>query len=71
VTRRQRLLRDGHLPWQKGLEGFHHQHLEPKHWQELQVLSRCHTWLLQAENLLLFGPSGVEKPTWRLRSRWR
>ena len=38
-----------------------HQPLEPKHWQELQVLARSHTWLLQAENLLLFGPSGVGK----------
>jgi DNA replication protein DnaC len=61
IARRQRLLRDAHLPWQKGLDGFDHQHLEPKHWQELQVLSRSHTWLLQAENLLLFGPSGVGK----------
>ena len=43
------------------MDGFDHQHLEPKHWQELQVLSRSHTWLLQAENLLLFGPSGVCK----------
>ena len=25
------------------------------------MLSRSHTWLLQAENLLLFGPSGVGK----------
>jgi len=25
------------------------------------VLARSHTWLLQAENLLLFGPSGVGK----------
>jgi len=61
IARRQRLLREAHLPWQKGLDGFDHQHLEPKHWQELQVLSRSHTWLLQAENLLLFGPSGVGK----------
>ena len=61
IARRQRLLRDAHLPWQKGLDGFDHQHLEPNHWQELQVLSRSHTWLLQAENLLLFGPSGVGK----------
>ena len=61
IARRQRLLRDANLPWQKGLDGFDHQHLEPKHWQELQVLSRSYTWLLQAENLLLFGPSGVGK----------
>jgi DNA replication protein DnaC len=60
-ARRQRLLRDAHLPWQRGLDGFDYQHLEPKHWQELQVLSRSHTWLLQAENLLLFGPKGVRK----------
>ncbi|QNI69418.1 istB-like ATP binding family protein [Cyanobium sp. NS01] len=25
------------------------------------MLSRSHTWLVQAENLLLFGPSGVGK----------
>jgi DNA replication protein DnaC len=43
------------------MEGFDHQHLETKNWQELQVLSRSHTSLLQAENLLLFGPSGVGK----------
>ncbi len=61
IARRQRLLRDAHLPWQKGLDGFDHQHLEAKHLQELQVLSRNHTWLLQAENLLLFGPSGMGK----------
>ena len=70
VARRQRLLRDAHLPWQKGLDGFDQQHLEAKLWQELQVLSRSHTWLLQAENLLLFGPSGVARPTWPLPSRW-
>jgi DNA replication protein DnaC len=57
IARRQRLLHDAHLPWQKGLDGFDHQHHEAKHWQELQVLSSSHTWLLQAENLLLFGPS--------------
>ena len=61
MARRQRLLRDAHLPWQKGLDGFDQQQIEAKHWQELQVLSRSHTWLLQAENLLLFGPSGVGK----------
>ena len=71
IARRQRLLRDAHLPWQKGLDGFDHQHLEPKHWQELQVLSRSHTWLLQAENLLLFGPIVMAKPTWPLPSRWQ
>jgi len=54
IARRQRLLRDAHLPWQKGLDGFDHQHLEAKNWQELQVLARSHTWLLQAENLLLY-----------------
>jgi len=61
VTRRQRLLRDAHLPWEKRLDGFDHQHVEPKHWQEQQVLSRSHTWLVQPENLLLFGLSGVCK----------
>ena len=61
IARQQRLLRGAHLPWQKGLEGFDHGHLEPRHWQELQGLARQTTWLLQAENLLLFGPSGVGK----------
>ncbi|WP_411875366.1 IS21-like element helper ATPase IstB [Vulcanococcus limneticus] len=61
IARQQRLLRGAHLPWQKGLDGFDHQHLEPRHWQELQGLARQTTWLLQAENLLLFGPSGVGK----------
>ena len=61
IARQQRLLRAAHLPWQKGLEGFDHSHLEPRHWQKLQGLSRQTTWLLQAENLLLFGPSGVGK----------
>jgi len=61
IARQQRLLRGAHLPWQKGLEGFDHSHLEPRHWQELQGLARQTTWLLHAENLLLFGPSGVGK----------
>jgi DNA replication protein DnaC len=61
MTCRQHLLRDAHLQWQKGLDGFDHQYFEPKRCQELQVLSRSHTWLLQAENLLLIGPSGVGK----------
>jgi len=30
------------LPWQKELDCFDHQHLEPKHWQELQVLFQPH-----------------------------
>jgi DNA replication protein DnaC len=59
IAGRQRLLRDAHLPWQKGLDGFDHQRLEVRHWQELEVLSSSHTWQLQAENLLLFGPNGV------------
>jgi hypothetical protein len=46
IAQRQRLLRDAHQPWQKGLNGFDHQDLEAKHWQELQVLSRSHTWVL-------------------------
>jgi DNA replication protein DnaC len=61
IARQQRLLLGAHLPWQKGLDDFDHQHLEPRHWQELQGLARQTTWLLQAENLLLFGPSGVGK----------
>jgi DNA replication protein DnaC len=61
IARQQRLQRGAHLSWQKGLDGFDHQHLEPRHWQELQGLARQTTWLLQAENLLLFGPSGVGK----------
>ena len=61
ITRCQRLLREAHLPWQKGLEGFDHLQIDPKHWRELQVLARSSTWLLQAENVLLFGPSGVGK----------
>ena len=38
ITRRQRLLREAHLPWQKGLEGFDHLQIDPKHWRELRVL---------------------------------
>lgn len=69
IARQQRLLRGAHLPWQKGLDGysfgedcvFDHQHLDPRPWQELQGLAQQTTWLVQAENLLLFGPSGVGK----------
>jgi DNA replication protein DnaC len=61
IARQQRLLRDARLPWQKGLDDFDHRHLEPHHWQDLQNLARHTTWLQQAENVLLFGPSGVGK----------
>jgi hypothetical protein len=34
------MFNSAHLPWQKRLDGFYHQHLEPKHWQGMQVLCR-------------------------------
>ncbi|MCX5937776.1 MAG: ATP-binding protein [Cyanobium sp. LacPavin_0920_WC12_MAG_62_9] len=42
------MLREAHLPWQKGLKGSDHLQIDPKLWRERQ-----------AENVLLFGPSGV------------
>ena len=50
-----------HLRSQKGVNGFDRQNLKAKQWQELQVLSRCHNWLKQAENLQLFCPSGEDE----------
>lgn len=35
------------------------------------MLAHSHTWLLQAENLLQFGPSGVGKTHLTIASRWR
>jgi DNA replication protein DnaC len=49
IARQQRLLRGAHLPWQKGLDGFDHQHLDPRQWQELKGLTQQTTWLLQAD----------------------
>jgi len=56
IARRQRLLREAHLPWQKGLDGFDHQHLELKHWPRTCCCSVPVAWA---------------RPTWPLPSRWR
>jgi hypothetical protein len=56
----QCLVLDSHLPWQQGLDGFHHQHLEVRHLQELPLLSRSHTWLLQFKNPAVWFQRGGE-----------
>lgn len=40
-------LRGAPLLWPKSLNGFNHQHLEPRHWYELQGLAQQTTGLLQ------------------------
>ena len=71
VARRQRLLRDAHLPWQKGLDGFDHQHLEPKHWQELQGSPAATPGCCRQRTCCCSAPAAWARPTWPSPSRWR
>jgi DNA replication protein DnaC len=48
VARRQRLLRDAHLPWQKGVDGFDQQQIEAKHC--LQSWKKDRQWPTSCKN---------------------
>ena len=59
------------LPWQKELDWFDHQYLEPKHWQELQVLFSAIPGCCRPRTCCCLAPEAWAKSTWPLPSRWQ
>jgi DNA replication protein DnaC len=60
-TRIARALSEAHLPYGKSLTNFEFTHLPTLKPAMLMPFIEDTAWLVRAENLLLFGPSGVGK----------
>jgi len=60
-NRISRYTRESHLPSGKSLATFKLEAIDKKQSAQIQALADDLSWIQQAENLILFGPSGVGK----------